>query len=219
VDGMLYLMPSVEDKYLEEVVAEGFPFIQVGSSLESSSLSSVTGDNTAGGEMATRHLVELGHKRIGMVTGPRKLKLFSDRAAGFLKVMAEEGLSTDPENVFEIGFSSADAEKVSHEIFQKGTTAILAGNDLMAAGALRAAKKLGLNVPGQVSIVGMDDLTLATLLDTPLTTVRTDFKKLSSVAVERLVEIIEDRGPRHVQEVLPMELIVRSSTGPAPKSS
>jgi len=216
VDGMLYLTPSLGDTYLEEVVAYGFPFIQLGSAIENPQLSCVVGDDVAGGEMATRHLIENGHRQIGMISGSASLTMFRDRARGFKETLKKNNLQFTPDFYAETDFNPVNSEKAAYEIFQKGATAIVCANDMMAAGALRAAKSLGRRVPEDVSVVGMDDLPIASLLDTPLTTVRSNFKNLSVHAVEKLVEMIENRGSNHVREVLPMELTVRSSTGPAP---
>lgn len=185
---------------------------------------SVSMDNTEAGYIATRHLLELGHCRIGYIGGPTPTASRQDRFAGYCMALSEFGFAVDAELAPRVtakgGYDDTDAAELGREVALKllsrrrDLTALVALNDMYALGVCAAVRELGLSVPKDVSVVGIDDIVLAGMFDPPLTTVHHPIGALSLAAVERLISRIQrkaDDTPQHL--VLAPELIVRRSTG------
>lgn len=172
-------------------------------------------DHREGGASAGRHLVELGHRNMGVVAGPGHLVSVEDRLAGFESVLAEAGLPM-PE-VVHADFSRAGGRTAAAEMIDRrpNLTAILALNDPMAAGAVKAMEALGRRVPDDVSVVGFDDAPLAGDFHPPLTTVRIPMEEIGAEAM-RLALTSEPGAPDDRVTVFATELVVRESTGPPP---
>jgi LacI family transcriptional regulator, galactose operon repressor len=174
---------------------------------------SVLPANVRGGALVARHLYHLGHRSVGVVTGPPELRTVQDRLTGFLDGWAELGGSGGTA-LAESDFSRSGGYSATVELLEDhpGVTAVFALNDLMAAGALAAVQgHLGRRVPEDVSVVGFDDLWFACDLGPALTTVRLPLEEMGARAME-LVLSPPAHGPRRVH--VPAELVVRQSTGP-----
>jgi LacI family transcriptional regulator len=170
----------------------------------------VIGHDRLGARAAGRHIVGLGHRRVGYVAGPANFRSSSERREGLAEALAEGGLALDP--AFEVRggytFESGVACGLDLLTRQDRPTAIFAGNDEMAAGVLRAAHSLGIAVPGELTVVGFDDFDIAARVWPPLTTVRTPTHQAARNAALKLA------GLGGEEEVIP-RLIVRESCGPA----
>lgn len=190
-------------------------------------IDSVAIDNVRGARLATEHLLALGHRRIGLLSGPIRTVSRMDRLEGYRSALAEAGLTFDPRLVWEGVANSAFGDPEGAQLGRSGAreilsmpdrpTALLAINDMYALGAYAGARDLGLRVPAMVSIVGFDDLVLADIVDPPLTTVRQPLQEMTRVAVERLISYLERKTadtPAHLS--FEPALIVRDSTAPAP---
>jgi DNA-binding LacI/PurR family transcriptional regulator len=190
-------------------------------------IDSVSIDNVRGTYLATNHLLSLGHRRIGFLSGPIRTVSRMDRLEGYRLALAEAGIKFDSQLVWEGASSSAFGDPEGAQLGRSGAheilsltdrpTALLAINDMYALGAYAGARDLGLHVPDTVSIVGFDDIVLAEIVDPPLTTVRQPIQEMSHVAVDRLVGYLEKKtsdAPTHLS--LEPELIVRGSTAAAP---
>lgn len=176
----------------------------------------VTYDNLGPMKELTRHIVDLGHERIGFLAGPPDLIVGSVRHAGFLAALQEAGIDADPELV-ECGWFSMDggAEATSRLMERAGPTAIVAGNDLMALGALRRLLDMGYRVPEDVSVAGFDDVEFAAYASVPLTTVHVPLTDFGRLGAELVLDLLDGVAPDRHPTVQP-ELVLRSSTGPAP---
>jgi DNA-binding LacI/PurR family transcriptional regulator len=187
---------------------------------------SVSMDNRRAGYLATRHLVELGHRRIGYISGATPTMSRRDRLDGYRQALNEAGIGSDP-TLIAAGVDSARGDDDTHgaergrmaalELLKlaDAPTALVALNDMHALGACAAVRDKGGSIPEDVSVVGIDDITLASLLAPPLTTIRQPIEKLSEAAVEILTQRIagnDPSGPQHV--VFDPHLVVRSSTAP-----
>lgn len=169
--------------------------------------------------LAVSHLVQLGHERIGLAVGPARYVPAGRKREGFLRVLgsalghtAARASGWVAEGLFTVEGGAAAARR----LLEKGATAIVCGSDLMALGAVRAARDAGCTVPGDVSVVGFDDSRLIQFLDPPLTTVRQPVQSLGGAAVAALADAI-DGTPIPAQEYLYQpELVLRGSTGRAP---
>jgi DNA-binding LacI/PurR family transcriptional regulator len=217
IDGMIVLNPRSDDPELRQLVNEGYPVVLVGS-IRHADEHSVNFSTREGISAAVQHLLAGGHTRIGMITfSPRGLVATDARIASLRRSLAEGGITLEDADIEEGHFSVASGYEAGLRLLQRrpDLTAIFAGNDTIAIGAMSAARSLGRNIPDDLSIVGFDDLPFAQFLDPPLTTVRVDPVDHGMKAAELLIRMLRDEPieTRRVQS--PTELIIRGSTGPA----
>lgn len=215
-----------ETNLLGDVRKNNVPIAIVGRDLTSRGISSVLVDNEAGGAMAMRHLVELGHRRIGVIRGPEQMCDSEPRWAGIQKVAAAEGLDLDPRLVVQLpgladptsGFEGG--LQCAREMLASGRpfSAVIAFDDLTALGVVRGLSEAGLRVPEDCSVMGFDDVLPAAVATPPISTIRQPLKEMGKEAAERVLRAIK-RGQSEEKALLHMprpELVVRASTGPAP---
>lgn len=196
------------------------PIVAVDPHIGGSTQPVIEAQNFEGAVAATRHLLELGHRRIGFLGGRSDLESARRREAGFRAAHAEAGVPVDEQLVAEGGFTELSAVEPSHYLLTlpERPTAVFSANDLMALQVLRTARELDLSVPDDLSIVGFDNIPEGALGEPPLTTVDQHVQELGRAAVQVLVDLIERPGhhgeadPIHI--TLPTELIVRRSTAP-----
>ncbi|MFN8074308.1 MAG: LacI family DNA-binding transcriptional regulator [Kineosporiaceae bacterium] len=184
--------------------------------LPGSEVPSVGATNWAGGMDATRHLLDLGHRRIGVVGGLPHLLCSRARIDGYRAALETAGLEVDPTLVRHGDFHHQGGLDRARELLAlpDRPTAIFAGSDVQALGVVEAARELGLDVPGDLSIVGFDDLPLARWVSPPLTTVRQPLADMGHTAVAMLTELMAGRPLRSNRVELSTELVVRGSTAP-----
>jgi LacI family transcriptional regulator len=177
---------------------------------------SVGAANWAGGLAATRHLLEQGHRRIGVISGPRHLQCSRDRIDGYLAALDEAGLHVDPTLIRYGDFHHFGGYSRARELLAlpERPTAIFAGSDEQAFGVVEAARVRGLGVPGDLSVVGFDDLPMSRWASPPLTTVRQPLAQMGCVAAQMLQALMEGQAITTSRVELPTSLIVRSSTAP-----
>jgi len=176
---------------------------------------SVAINDTTGAAQVARHLLDLGHREIGLLNGPRYLKPCFERREGFLTVLADAGLEVAPAFDLEAPMTVEAGERAAGELFDgTGTpSALFCGNDLMAIGAERAALARDLRIPEDVAIVGYDDVRFAETSLVPLTSVRNPAYELGFRAAELLIEeVTNSEGHRHRSVLIEPELVVRQST-------
>ena len=212
------LTPSVsEDDRVAELMREiDCAYVRVASvSLDAPEHMIETRDRL-GGRAAAEHLADLGHTRIGLVSGPASFRSSHERREGFEGALSERGLALAGAYHVEGAYTFDSGIECGRALLQLSPppTAIFAGNDEMAAGVLQAARQLSVRVPEDLSLVGFDDFQIASRLWPTLTTVRTPTREIGRIAVERLIGR-DDEG-RDPQSRLPI-LVVRESTAPPPK--
>lgn len=173
----------------------------------------VVGDDVEGGRMATEHLLALGHRRIGVIAGPRHASTAVERVAGFRLAHEQRDLAVDDVLVVHSDFEVEGGVVGAHTLLSLSDppTAIFAVNDTAAIGVMGAARQRGLRVPDDLSIVGYNDISVVAQLPTPMTTVHSPTALMGTVAVERLLAAIGDGALQGA--TLPVSLVVRSSTG------
>jgi alanine racemase len=170
-------------------------------------------DDGAAGQLGVSHLVALGHRRIGLISGPERFLPVQRKLAGYRAQMAAHGL----QEVIELSlFGVEGGYAAAGRLLDRGVTGILCGSDLMALGAVRAARFRGLSVPDDVSVIGYDDSPLIAFTDPPLTTLRQPVREMSVAAVRALVDEINGQAAPHSEYVFRPELVVRGSTGAVP---
>ena len=220
-DGIIVVAPPLRSDILPGLVSLRLPVVAVASQPHDG-VSVVDVDNEAGLRMATRHLLDLGHRRIVFLTGEDDLAPFQPRRAGFIAALAEAGITFTAEMLQISQFDGGLAfEQTSALLRQKHPpTAIIAGNDLIGITVIEAARSAGVSVPRQLSVVGFDDRPIASQVTPDLTTVRQPLTEIGEKALALLVERanrpFEAKGDLHL---LPPELVVRGSSGPSPRES
>ncbi len=216
VDGLVLSTAREGDDFAQELADRGVPYVLALRS-DGRSLASV-GDDRLGGYLATRHLLDLGHRRIGIIAGPSYASSSRGRLAGYRQAVQEAGLEEDPalivESTFGIDSGSEAAEALMR--LERPPSALFAVNDNTAIGALSTLARLGLSVPGDVSLVGYNDIPVVSRLSTPLTSVRVPFDQIATSALELMTQGPDASGER-IRIAAPT-LIPRRSTG-APRKT
>jgi LacI family transcriptional regulator len=211
-DGIILVTPTVVD------VDDGTPVVAVDPHTGPSSLPSVHSDNLAGAITATRHLLELGHRRIGFLAGRPDLESARQREQGYRQALSEAGIAVDPDLIrvgdYELEMSQEPARQLL--TLADRPTAVFAANDLSAMQTMHVARTLGLGVPGDVSVVGFDNIPESALIEPPLTTIDQSIQEMGRRAVELLIDVIDGATGRVRQVTLPTRLVVRQSTGVPP---
>ncbi|HEX4039496.1 MAG TPA: LacI family DNA-binding transcriptional regulator [Acidobacteriaceae bacterium] len=180
----------------------------------------VTADNEGGAYQVGRHLLALGHRHLGVITGPLSVTSAADRLRGFRRALAEMDMTIGSEYIQEARFNSESGYSAALRLLQMlpRPTAIFAANDLLACGALAAAQHLRLRCPEDLSVAGFDNLEFVEHTAPALTTVHQSGYQIGATACRLLLERIADRNKPPVRLVLPTELKVRNSTGPPPEA-
>ena len=221
IDGALMLLPRESLAELAALQRNGFPFVVVDPEEPIDFPSPwITCTHVAGARQAAQHLVDLGHRRIGAIGWGHKVLATGDRVHGLRQVLDRAGIALDESLMrYADHAERADGYVVASELLDSDDppTAIFALNDNLAFGVLRAASHRGIDVPGQLSVVGFDDLETASLVTPMLTTVHQPLQEMGAYAARVLLRWIGGDAPPAMHIQLPTELVVRESTGPAPR--
>ncbi|WP_108461407.1 LacI family DNA-binding transcriptional regulator [Devosia naphthalenivorans] len=219
-DGLLLLDGSIDRAQLEALTRAptSLPLIVACEAIADAPFHTVRTDNAYAAEQATRHLLRLGHSRIGHIKGPAGNVLTAEREAGFLAALCSAGAEIRAEWVLHGGFSMDDGARAARTMLdlQERPTAIFATNDEAAIGFISEIARSGLICPRDMSVIGFDDLGIAEHFLPPLTTMRQPREALGRLAAEALIDLIEGAPGKRVprQFVLSSQLIVRGSTAP-----
>jgi LacI family transcriptional regulator len=212
-DGIVLVTPTVVD------VSDATPIVAVDPHTGPSSLPSVHADNLAGAMTATEHLVGLGHRRIGFLAGRPDLESARQREQGYRAALAAAGIAVDPQLIRVGGYEPDMSRDAARQllVLDDRPTAIFAANDLSAIETVQVAHSLGLVIPGDLSVIGFDNIPESALIDTPLTTIDQSIHEMGRQAVELLIDLIDGNTDRPRQVTLPTRLVVRQSCGPVPR--
>ncbi len=216
VDGLIMMSSDIDDPILPMLIRDASPLVLVGRHPYLADVSSADVENRDGAVQAVRHLIDLGHRRIAVITGPLYMVAAMDRRDGYKQALAEAAIQIRPELIVESDFTQHGAYAAMRQILQlpERPTAVFAGSDVMAAGALRAVHEVGLRVPEDMSLVSFDDLPFASILTPPLTTVHQPLHELGAAAADLLLNRLaqpDDHQPNQVR--LPTTLMIRQSSG------
>ena len=214
-DGLIVVLPGVNDSFLKHVDRHRLPFVHIDQPNRTLG-DSVSADNTQGTRIAVEHLAALGHRRVGCITGFRNSVAADVRLKEFHKVSADLGLDVDPDLVAEGDFGQKQGYHATQKFLalSKPPTAIFAGSDLAASGSVAACRDHGLRVPEDISVIGFDNLPYSKWTRPALTTISQPFEQITKEAVDLLRRRIENPFEPAEQIVLRTELVVRESTGP-----
>jgi LacI family transcriptional regulator len=217
VDGLV-LVAAGDDAHVSEALAElPLPVVLVDREIDGAGNADlVECDHAGGAELATRHLLELGHTRTVCIGGPKSLRPSQQREAGWRRALAAAGQAVAAQDVVRGDFTPRSGYAALKRLLRRRDrpTAVFACNDLMAIGALHAAQEAGLEVPGQLSIVGFDDIELAAYTMPPLTTVAQPKEAIGTETARLLLERVRGQRDQARRAVLQPELRVRASTAP-----
>lgn len=190
------------------------PFIMVDRIVEGSECQSVVLNHQRGGYLATSHLLSQGHRRIGCFTGPSDLTSSNLRLEGYREAIKEAGIPFDSALVFRGDYQLGREEQALDRFLEQKVSAVFSFNDMMAVGLYREMAKRGLSVPGDLSIVGFDNIPFSDMVHPPLTTVRQPIEEMAGRVVENLLKVIDGKVDAHDHQAFVFEpkLIVREST-------
>jgi LacI family transcriptional regulator len=217
VRGVLVTPVEADNPQLKSVVARGLPVVLVDRP-GGQDVCSVSVDDAHGAELAVGHLVDMGHERIAVIGGPESLPQVRDRIAGSRRALAEAGLPPSaltvlPTASLNVAEGRSAGQRLAGLPARRRPTAAFCANDLVALGLLQEMTRLGVSVPGELSIVGYDDIDFAAAAAVPLTSVRQPRQLLGRTAVELLLAETENgAGHEHRQVEFKPELIVRESS-------
>jgi LacI family transcriptional regulator len=213
VDGMLFMTNHVDDGSLARKIGQSRRVVLLDEDVAGSEAPRVFAANETGGRLATRHLIEQGHTRIAYVSGPTGMISAEERFRGFSAALAEAGLLPDPDLIY-FGRYEEDFGTSAFQQFwsiDNPPTAVFATADMLAIGVIKAARASGLEVPGDLSVVGFDDMLHVNLLTPPLTTVRHSATEFGRQGVRLLVDTIKGNPTPDAPIRIPVELIIRDS--------
>lgn len=213
VDGVVLTTTLVESSLSAELLRRGVPFVEL-NRLSGLPVDGVTADNVAGGAACARLLVEAGHRRIAAVFGTGVTSSVNDREAGFRAALTDLGVDLSDHRVTRGWFGVDDGDRAVPVLMtgrHKPTAVFCAGGDSVAVGVVNRALRTGFSVPGDLAVVGFDDLAIAAWPQFELTTVRVDLQAMALAAADRLVARLGgDESPASV-EVFPVETVLRTS--------
>jgi LacI family transcriptional regulator len=220
-DGAVIVLPEESGQEFTALAGHGFPFVIVDPRTEvPDGIPVVCAAHSSGATQATRHLLELGHRRIAVIGGPQGWIATQERLRGYHAALAGAGVLPDPSLVRYADFRIEGGREAADRLLDRPDppSAIFAFNDGMAVGALRAAAARGLRVPADLSVIGFDDTIEAAVAVPALTTVRQPFAELGRTAVSLLLRQIEHRPLEPLRIELATRLVPRTSTA-APKDA
>jgi LacI family transcriptional regulator len=213
VDGVLLASFDRADPLIERLETNKMPFIMMGRPDEPSNASYIDVNNEAGAYAAVTHLIRQGRTRIATITGRQDMSSGIDRFLGYKAALSERGLSIDEDLIVNGRFNEVEAYNAMLQLLPYKPDAVFVASDGMAYGALRALRQNNMSVPDEIALIGFDDLPSSATSDPPLTTIRQPIRRMGALAVDMLLDIINEglEPPRRL--VLPTELIIRQTCG------
>jgi LacI family transcriptional regulator len=218
VDGILFVPAASAAEPVDLVQRQGVPIVVLDRQVPGAQVDVVRGDSEGGAYQLTRHLLDLGHRCISILSGPETVSTSVERVTGYCRALREAGLDEDAERVQYGLFTQQSGYRSAQEALERAPrpTALFAGNNFIAIGALRALRNAGLRVPEDISLVSFDDLTPDLLIEPFLTVADQPAYEMGRQATQLLVDRLSEPSANGYQEiVLPAEIIVRRSSGPA----
>jgi LacI family transcriptional regulator len=215
VDGIILSGPRQDDTEIINLYKKGVPVMLLGQMPESD-LPFVDVNAMSGAETAVNHLIELGHKQIGMITNaPLSYTSAQQRCTGYEQSLQGSNLKVEPGLIKEGNYTPASGYHAMIDLIKESPrpSAVFIASDVVAMGAILAVKRAGLRIPEDIAIVGFDDIPLAEYFDPPLTTIRLPAFGLGWTAGERLIRLTQEEGLDQNGVFLDTELIIRESTG------
>jgi DNA-binding LacI/PurR family transcriptional regulator len=204
------------ETYIMDLYKENKPLILVNNYLKKKKVNFVINDDEQGSFEVTEHLIKSGHKRIAYIRGIKDVSISLDREKGYKRALVKHRLKHENNFIEEGNYSMESgyqAMRILLKRHSKGFTAVVAGNDLMAIGAMRAVSEQGLKIPADLAVAGGDGISLSEYVSPALTTFKVPMYELGVRAANKLLQIIEAGKKEAVKEVLKTKLLIRQSSG------
>lgn len=220
-DGIILSSASIHDQNLMRVADSGFPVVYLGKQFHPDVMT-VERDDFGGAYQATEHLIKTGRRTIVHIAGPLDHRESLDRLEGYKQALQDNKILFNPDLVLEKDFSMEAGIQAGEELLERNVAfdAVFAGNDLMAVGLLMVLKDRGISVPGDISLVGFDDIEIASIVSPKLTTIRQPIKEIGMIAAEKLMKVIgKAKDPLEQRTMVSTELVIRESCGVHQQSS
>jgi LacI family transcriptional regulator len=213
MDGLVVQSGEYGDQLITRLLNSNLPVVVAGRPFHTTNASYIDIDNVEAARKGVNHLIQIGHKRIGTITGPLVSAAGIDRKEGYLRALIESGLEVEQDLIANGDFTEAGGYTAMQQLLAARPDAVFAASDLMAVGAMRAAREAGLCIPQDIAFVGFDDLPPSIQLEPQLTTIHPPVFHVGVKAVEILIDLIENgiHPPRRV--IMDTELIIRESCG------
>ncbi len=216
VDGILFVAAGASTEHIYALQSRQMPVVVVDRDVPDVAVDSVLVDNARGGWLATQHLIDLGHRRIGCITGASDLTPSADRITGYRQALIENSIPVAETLIVKGDFQYESGYQAAQRLLalDDPPTAIFACNDLMAVGAISLTVELGRQVPADLSIVGFDDVRLASFTNPPLTTIAQPKYEMGVLGATMLLERLRNRDILPRRRLLDTKLLPRQSTAP-----
>jgi DNA-binding LacI/PurR family transcriptional regulator len=217
VEGLIITTTQLKGKVLRDLLDDHFPFVLLYSTVRKGPISAVGVDNFRGGYSATEHLIHLGHRRIAMLAGGFS---FSDKSLhrwhGYKKCLRDHRIPYDPALVLQTQYALENGREGIKALLalDKPPTAVFCSNDFMAIGAMQGAREYGVATPGGLSIVGFDDMAIASYISPSLTTIRQPAYEMGRMGAEILLDRVKKRAGGPVHKILETSIVIRESAAP-----
>ncbi len=213
IDGIILSRVSDKSRILH-IVRDNVPFVVLDRALEVEDIPTVILNNFHAGELAAEHLIGLGHKKIGCVTGPLDIALSRDRLNGFKSVLKSHEIELPDNMIYEGDFKyQSGVDAIDYFLHQRiNLSAIWAQSDLMAIGIMNRIRKANIQIPRDFSILGMDNISFSEIKSPPLTTIAQPYEKMCQTAIDMLIKQKAGKQLERMKEVLKPELIIRETT-------
>lgn len=218
VDGIIYAAAFRTDSVVDLCRSQGIPLVLVNRVVDQGNVDTVKVDDSLGIKMAVDHLLDLGHRKIGFIAGPKNISVSYIRLRAFTQTMAEHDLEVEPHRIVEAHSLTEEGGEKAMSLFlgqNPDATAIIASNDLIALGCFTALRQFGYTCPKRISIVGFNNMPYLDWFAIPLTTISIPHFQMGERSAELLLKRINPEGDEHYEEVLlKPKLIIRQSTAP-----
>ena len=217
VDGIIFIAASSQSEHIALLTEQNVPVVIADREMLDSDVDVVLVDNYRGGYLATEYLISLGHHRIGCITGPSDTTPSADRVHGYVDAFTAAGLPVDDNLIVKGDFRYRSGAEGTRQLLdrEEPPTAIFVCNDVMSMAAMAVVRERGLNIPDDISIIGFDDIPLASFTSPPLTTIAQPIQEIGKIATDLLIERMSRSSSRPSQRiVLDVQLVVRNSCGP-----
>jgi len=214
-EGILVMGTLPGPEVLEEIESSQMPALFIDIPYEGPRATYVTSDNVGGAMTATKHLISLGHSSIGLICGHLTSSISKQRLLGYRQALEKNGIPFDAGLVRLGDFTEEGARQVAAELLDDypNMTAVFAGSDLMAIGAMKAIREAGLRIPDDIAVIGFDDIESARYVRPALTTVKQEGEVMGKKAARELLRLIRYPDRKPCKQVLPTELVIRESCG------
>jgi LacI family transcriptional regulator len=219
IDGMILVTPREQEEVIRHFREARFPLVIVDRDLPSTDeIIEVVVDNLQGALAAVEHLINLGYRKIGFINGLSELQASRDRLRGYQLALQEHGIMLDERWICSGDFQEEGGYRCMQQLLKTvpQLEAVFIASDLMTMGAIRAIRAEGKEVPGDIAVVGFDDIPLSAFFNPPLTTVRQPIARMGALACRLLLQEIRGEEILERKVILRPELVVRASTAPHP---